>query len=619
MMTAQVYDKRGNRITLGRELGRSGEGVVLEVCDNRGLAAKIYHKPASADKALKLAAMAALPSERLLRLAAWPVDTLHGQPGSTLIGFLMPKAAQLEKIHDLYGVKSRMVHFPNANWHFLLRTASNLARAFRAVHDHNFVIGDVNEGNVFVTSRATVMLLDCDSFQARINNRVFVTGVGVENYTPPELQGQSFRDLVRTPDHDAFGLAVLVFLLLFMGKHPFAGGYLGVGEMPIARAITEYRFAYGEHAQPNQMRQPPASLPLRSVSPQVALLFERAFLRQIGGSARPTPSEWANALDGLIKQLRLCSKHSGHVFWNGLSDCPWCQAEAATGIQLFGYSTATAAQSHSFDLAKISAQIGAIPVPLLLPQLPTMPNRTVVPSQWLLQQKQEYNRGLGAFTAALGLNTKQNQAKQRIHVALQQATFSRNTVAQRWQSNARLGQQPFVSKRNDLEAMRQRYLSLPALHRQRMQQLDANRRQFQLLKYLDGFGLLFASISGIGHGRKATLQAYGIETAADLTEQAILDVPGFGPTYTDKLLRWRRSIELGFVFNPVQGHDPAQIARIDAEVTSLRNRLEQDLTHGVELLRQIGQRITVDRQALIRDYETSLLAVAQAEVDLRAL
>jgi DNA-binding helix-hairpin-helix protein with protein kinase domain len=29
-----------------------------------------------------------------------------------------------------------------------------------------------------------------------------------------------------------------------MGRHPFAGRYLGLGEMPIERAIAECRFAY---------------------------------------------------------------------------------------------------------------------------------------------------------------------------------------------------------------------------------------------------------------------------------------------------------------------------------------------------------------------------------------
>ena len=40
------------------------------------------------------------------------------------------------------------------------------------------------------------------------------------------------------PDlHDRFGLALVVFHLLFMGRHPFAGRYQHADDMPIEQAI----------------------------------------------------------------------------------------------------------------------------------------------------------------------------------------------------------------------------------------------------------------------------------------------------------------------------------------------------------------------------------------------
>lgn len=38
--------------------------------------------------------------------------------------------------------------------------------------------------------------------------RTFTCDVGVALFTPPALQGRPFRNLIRTPDHDRFGLAV---------------------------------------------------------------------------------------------------------------------------------------------------------------------------------------------------------------------------------------------------------------------------------------------------------------------------------------------------------------------------------------------------------------------------
>ena len=74
---------------------------------------------------------------------------------------------------------------------------------------------------------ALVVLIDCDSFQVNTNGRCYPCEVGVPLYTPPELQKKSFRELIRTRNHDRFGLAILIFQLLFVGRHPYAGRYLG--------------------------------------------------------------------------------------------------------------------------------------------------------------------------------------------------------------------------------------------------------------------------------------------------------------------------------------------------------------------------------------------------------
>ena len=54
------------------------------------------------------------------------------------------------------------------------------------------------------------------------NGEVFRCTRGRDDYTPPRLQGLPFRDHDRTPDDDAFGLAVLVFKTTMNGVHPFS-------------------------------------------------------------------------------------------------------------------------------------------------------------------------------------------------------------------------------------------------------------------------------------------------------------------------------------------------------------------------------------------------------------
>ena len=121
-------------------------------------------------------------------------------------------------------------------------------------------------------------------------------------YLPPELLGRALGATRRTANHDGFGLAVLIFHLLFMGRHPFAGRYLGKGEMPIERAIAESRFAYSHDAGRTQMAPPPYTPPIEMVGPTITGLFERAFHGDGHKGGRPSPEAWIDALDALKRR-----------------------------------------------------------------------------------------------------------------------------------------------------------------------------------------------------------------------------------------------------------------------------------------------------------------------------
>lgn len=105
-------------------------------------------------------------------------------------------------------------------------------------------MGDVNQKNLMVSRKGIVAFVDCDSFQVAEGTRIFRCDVGVPEYTPPELHGKNFATVDRQPDHDLFGLAVLVFHLLMMGRHPFSGVPLVNADIPIDQAIQQYLYAY---------------------------------------------------------------------------------------------------------------------------------------------------------------------------------------------------------------------------------------------------------------------------------------------------------------------------------------------------------------------------------------
>lgn len=95
----KVFTSTGELTTLGRELGKGGEGAVYDIEEFVDSVAKIYHTPPPALKQDKLAFMAATVDAQLLNYVAWPQATLHGGRGGKVIGFMMPKVSGKEPIH----------------------------------------------------------------------------------------------------------------------------------------------------------------------------------------------------------------------------------------------------------------------------------------------------------------------------------------------------------------------------------------------------------------------------------------------------------------------------------------------------------------------------------------
>ena len=193
-------------IFLKSPIGSGGEANIYTVQINSELVAKVYHQP-HGDYARKLAFMVANPPVDPLakegRVSiAWATELVTDL--GLVVGFLMPKldTSKAKPIFQYYNPSERRKESPTFSYVSLMRTARNLARAVRSVHSRGYVIGDVNESNVLVAEDAIVTLVDTDSFQVNDGTTVYRCTVGKPEYTPPELQGVSFRDVDRSVEHD---------------------------------------------------------------------------------------------------------------------------------------------------------------------------------------------------------------------------------------------------------------------------------------------------------------------------------------------------------------------------------------------------------------------------------
>lgn len=639
---ARLYDSQGELLTLGKELGRGGEGSVFTIPERPESVAKIYHEPISSEKAEKLRQMVALQTDKLLRLSAWVTDVLQNESGET-IGFLMPRLSFGTQIHELYNPASRRRRFPEADWRFLIRAAANAARAFAVVHAHGHSIGDVNHGNIVIARDATVRLIDCDSYHLNAPERSFLCEVGVSTHTPPELQGKSLREIVRTENHDNFGLAVLIFQLLFMGRHPFSGKFLGEGENTLENSIRKRRFAYGEDAPERQMRQPPGTLPLDAVSPAVAALFRRAFLDI---ENRPTAREWADALDALENDLRECGFNQSHFYWSGLEKCAWCALEAETAVLFFParFNENYVADPNS-DLVTIGRLIDAIKPPDVPSELPVKvsggaPDLPASPQ--IAEAVAEFNRNLAIYLVALSvaiifvitffgsaifstvilffyacsavIKSLTETAKEEAQTVFDSASRNLEKFRKEWKKLA--SKEVFTTAQVELKKAVVEYKNLPAARAAKFKELENEFRQRQLIFYLKGFPLRRAGIKNLTEAQIKELNKVQIVSADDISPAHFRRVPYFSPLMKNRLLVWRKELENKFDFKLSEQTRRLIEEKIGAEFDAKRNRLEAEIRNGLPRLQRLSVEIATNYQHLSSKSEEIEADLTGAQTDL---
>ena len=617
-------------VTLGKELGRGGEGAVYPVTGAPDLVAKIYLKPPTPAKADKLRAMSRSTTPALLRVAAWPVDLLTDESGHVR-GFLMPKVSAREDVHELYSPKSRRSAFPTADFRFLVRVAANIARAFAQVHAQGNVIGDVNHGNALVGRDGTVVLIDCDSFQVRDSGRTFTCDVGVPLFTAPELAGQGFRGLRRSPDHDSFGLAVLIFHLLFQGRHPFAGQH-SEGDMPIERAIAESRFVYGARAAELGMTAPPGTLALGTFGAPIAQLFEQAFAPP-GTGRRPSATEWIGVLQALEKELAPCAAAPAHVHPRG-GECCWCGLEQRSGVRLFGRQLVESTSAALAKLARLWDAVSAVPPPpsgaLLRPV--TLKDDVnpdplgIVPRivlSWglvfmglaclVIEPGQHLILAGMSFAAAVATRWKYLKSGfgwKKPHALEEAAANARARLAaltEEW--NKACLDDRFDKRLEDLKQLKERLLAIPREREAHVKALTDVAAQRQRERFLDLFRLDKAKLPNVSPQEIAMLAAFEIETADDALRQRSGLPKTIRETAQREILAWANACARNFKFDATKGADPEDVREIDGILRKQQDQLLDSLSSGQEDLQRLSEEISARRN-------TTKEAIRKAQSDL---
>ena len=635
-------DSSGKRILLGKRIGSGGEGDVYEILSpHLKVVAKIYHKPLEAQKQEKLLLMVRGCNDELKSISAWPVDVLYAREGDPVVGFLMPKISDYEPVHKVYGPTHRKEHFPHADWRFLVRTAKNLAAAFFVIHKFGYVIGDVNEGNILVNDEACVRLIDCDSFQVRTNERLYYCEVGVAQFTPPEIQNSKHFKMERTANHDNFGLSILFFQLLFFGRHPFSGVYTGKDDMPLDKAIAEFRFAYSKNSPLKSISAPPNSVGLSVVPNDVADLFERAF-SETGArpTGRPVAGDWWDAFESLEKRMRRCSADSVHSYYSGLATCPWCRLEESSGLLLF----LSADRITKIDLLREWQKVEAITPPGPIPHISKgtfIPH--MVPLAPDIERSLDYRNfcqfaGIAIIAGcvvmvlgemvtdylmllpvvivvmALFLYPGKAIGEKRKRLGnLESARYMWDLWNKKWTAEA--GDSAFISQLNKLRELKRKYESIDREYRTSLLSLERTSKERQQKKFLEHCSIDSCTLPRINTGLKNILKSLGIGTAADISRSALLGIPQLDNTLTNELLAWREKMEKNFIFDPTKGIDRSDLHILIHKYQPMIKPVERDLLQGTLKLHRIQEDILKKRITLRPAIEKRARDLAQAEAD----
>jgi DNA-binding helix-hairpin-helix protein with protein kinase domain len=241
-----------------------------------------------------------------------PLATVSETPNGPPVGYVLP-FAEGDPLGLILNPAARAGIRRALDFRDLVGIAANVAENMAANHDELLTECDVNAGNKLVgrtrvNGRYPTFTIDTDSFAFRGTTKdgrlvEFRCPVGQEEYTAPEAAGQNYGNVDRDERSDAFGLAVLIWMLVKNGSHPFAWRHFGSGSIPsIGEIIKNRQWPFAPKTPLPQGVQPlDAGIPFRTLPTNIQDYFTRAFTGE--PADRPTAEEWAEVLTEFERQL----------------------------------------------------------------------------------------------------------------------------------------------------------------------------------------------------------------------------------------------------------------------------------------------------------------------------
>lgn len=594
MLNSKYKGLNNKEYILGDLIGKGGEGNVYIVNNDNSIVLKLYNEKQDLDKTYKLKHMILLNNKSIQACAAWPIDLIV--KNNEVLGFTMKIIKDSFPLHTLFSPMDRKQLFPDKGYNFLVHVSRNIAVAFNLIHSFGLIAGDVNEGNILVDKNGVINFIDCDSFQINNAGHIYFCQVGVPRYTPPEiLKLGTFENIIRTKNTDVFSMSILIFQLMFLGKHPFSGVNLSNIEIDEETAIRNNNFFFSLTGKNKNIKPPLNSLTLDELPNYIGFLFHETFEKN---EKRPNTKDWVINLDQFLKSLKKCEKSNLHFFSNNSKNCPWCRFKEQNGILFF-------LDSHTdftYKLSDINSFIQGYKIDKIIkPHFNldvTYPD--LKPSQidkkYAIYKYTLLTLKLSIICSALFLSLSLNNSW---FLSILSLFFLINKSS--WKTKIT---NELKFKKTNLETVQNQFeiimkelkddrellnvnLCIQQLHRyvtefrnmpielqKAIKREEDKLYNDQLDLFLKKFQVRDHAIPSFATAKKNMLISHGIRNASDISKLNSIKIQGFGPANLQILFSWQRQFINRFSYIPNQSLISKDIENVKSNTNRLRLELE---------------------------------------------
>lgn len=264
-----------------------------------------------------------------------------------IVGYAMYRKAGKSLHSQINPIKIKSgVTLKNTKRSDLVKALIDVLQEIQKLHNKGVIVGDLSLRNIlYDDDTKNIALIDNDSFQfiletdkhtideitAQLNKKRLVKSkkrieedkktfvekffpceVSTMEYTAPEIFGENLLTVKRTVEIELFGIAVLIFQVLMLGKHPYSSKVYSDTEEAMKAGFFPYDVNY------NLIKQAPNGdwVAIWSHLPHgIQDLFVEALDKK---THRASIDEWLNALCKYHKYL-LKNKHKDKLFYQNIN------------------------------------------------------------------------------------------------------------------------------------------------------------------------------------------------------------------------------------------------------------------------------------------------------------